>query len=112
VLNQLATAKDDSEASRDIFTSGGRKFLELDMNLMSPVSWALSFGYLEAVKKYIETFKIFASISEKEFVQQHAPIFHSFVKQVLDLGLVSLNEFLDPTQSNLNDGLQLFEVTL
>jgi hypothetical protein len=82
------------------------------MNMMSPVSWALSFGYLEAVKKLIESFKIFASISEKEFVQQHAPIFYSFVKQVLDLGLINLDEFLNPTQTNSHEGLQLFEMTL
>ena len=92
VLNQLATEKDDPESSRGIYTPGGRKFLELDMNMMSPVSWALSFGCLEAVKKFIESFKIFASISEKEFVKQHTPIFYSFVKQVLDLGLISLEE--------------------
>ena len=105
VLNQLATEKDDPESSRGIYTPGGRKFLELDMNMMSPVSWALSFGCLEAVKNFIESFKIFASISEKEFVKQHTPIFYSFVKQVLDLGLISLEEFLNPTQTNFHEGL-------
>ena len=111
-MNQLATEQVDPESSRSLYFPGGRKFLELDMNMMSPVSWALSFGYLEAVKKLIESFKIFASISEKEFVQQHAPIFYSFVKQVLDLGLINLDEFLNPTQTNSHEGLQLFEMTL
>ena len=95
----------------DFFTTRAR-FCELDMNLMSPIGWALYHKCHNTVKLYVDYFRNLSRISSREEIGDHSVIFYSCIKQLLELGSIELAEFLDPDGVGEDIGCELFQQTL
>ena len=104
-------SKDLQKGQQDAFLSQMRLF-ELDMNLMSPISWAFHMQNINSMKLYIKFLKIFSQNTEKEVLRDHAPIFYGFIKQIISLGVIDLEDFLNPDGVGEDRGCELFQQTM
>lgn len=63
----------------DFFTTKPR-FAEVDMNLMSPLGWALYHKCFNTVKMYLDYFRDYSKFAGKEVIGDHSVIFYSCAK--------------------------------
>ena len=89
------------------------RFCEMDMNLMSPITLALHNKCHNVAKLYTVFFKDFSAKSDnKAMIRDHAPIFYGAIKQLIEIGIVDLEEFLNPDGVGEDVGCELFQQTL
>jgi len=59
-------------------------FCEMDMNMLSPITWSLNLKCYKSAKLYTSMLKNFALISgDKQIMREHAPIFFGAVKHLI-----------------------------
>jgi hypothetical protein len=89
------------------------RFCEMDMNMMSPITWALYRHCHNSAKHYVKFFKKYSGISDEEAhvetIRDHAPIFYGAVKHLLEIGIIDLEEFLNPDGVGADVGCELFQ---
>jgi hypothetical protein len=85
------------------------KICEIDMNLMSPITWSIAFSCHKSAKLYTKCLKDFAmSSNDKELVRDHAPIFYGAVKHLIKVQVINLEEFLNPDGVGDDVGCEYF----
>ena len=78
------------------------------MNLMSPITWAYDMQNVNTIKQYIKFWRLFCQNSDKEIIRDHAPIFYGCVTQIIKLGVIDLEEMLNPDGVGEDRGCELF----
>lgn len=85
----------------------------MDMNMMSPITWALYRHCHNTAKHYVKFFKSYSGLSDDEAhvetIREHAPIFYGAVKHLLEIGIIDLEEFLNPDGVGADVGCELFQ---
>ena len=89
------------------------RFCEMDMNAISPITRAVDEKCYNTVKRYVKFLKEFAAKSgDKAALRNLAPIFYGCVKQLIQLQIIDLEEFLNPDGVGEDIGCELFQQTL
>lgn len=81
----------------------------MDMNLMSPITWAFYNKAYNTGKVYVQFLKEFSKIcGDKNVIRDHAPIFYGAVNKLISYGVINLEEFLNPDGVGEDFGCELF----
>ena len=83
------------------------------MNLLSPIGWALHFNFNNRVKNLVKLLSFIAArCLSNEQAASYSAIFYASVYQLIRLGIIELEEFLNPTSQGPDIACELFQQTL
>lgn len=82
------------------------------MNLMSPLSWSTYFSCFNATKQLMKFLKFYCQSISAERAADHVAIFQGAIKQLLEHGVIDLDEFLNPGGVRDDRGCQMFQQSL
>jgi hypothetical protein len=90
-----------------------QRFCELDMNMLSSVGWSLHLNFTNRVKYYVKLLKFMASqFLRKDQSAGYQVIFYSSVYQLIRLGIIDLEEFLNPDGVGADIGCEMYQKSM